>query len=537
MASETKSKTPPDPSTETAPKAETVVDKDEALLVAAHTARLRRAIGKYSGYAAGVTDPSSRDKDITLHAVKTDFMPTAERFADARYSEDLAAGYAPEVARSRKEGLAKQIASEAIEMVASGATEDQRLQYAALDNPDSPVNQNITKTHDAYQAELAKLEDRGTVPTQEELALLGGLLSKYQQATTDYDKHADILNKMVGVPVVKSKTEDLKIPGDLGEAIKTRAEMITIEEHLQKIQEELAHLPHDKSGNLTMLDELTKERLEDKADLEKKLEKLDANYQGMFGQGNSEAGRKSPFEDIIDAQATEIVQSNEAQAQAERQAKIESIILNPTPKEQKEAAEQARRQQVAEDVKSLSEYTDKLKKKMGSRYQEVARELAKYAKKVDQTQLWRLSQMSYDLERKFRGHDHSALDSEEQRKGIDSILSAEDGLLLKMFIANGIDYDSLSPKKLHDIVFLADSQNTLRESRKANMGKFASFLSEVGQVFRVGGASVLGFMPVPIGNYFYGNDSGILGAENRARDNAIAHLDRAAAEKYKTLSH
>lgn len=320
------------------------------------------------------------------------------------------------------------------------------------------------------------------------------------------------------IETVDSQTIGELSPEKSQELVDLKTNILRIEREVRILNEEIALAQNDPSVNPN--DELTIERQSRLGSLilnrDKLLSKLEEN------QLTPELLRH------INKQARSRLKEDQENETDERREKIEAILSpKPTVRQQRRQDLQQEKASLKSDVEFLSQYRKSLE--LSGDHKRVSDLLSKHARKIGTERLSRVSHMAYLVERKWRNHPiHSELDKKEQRQALDEVLFAENGMLLKMFTANNLDYEKMTPKQLYDIVFDANSKNTLRSSRIANMGRLATGLIDIGELALGGAAAGLNLIPLPIADIAY------YGRGDRRQFNAIAHLDKAAAKRYRT---
>lgn len=308
-----------------------------------------------------------------------------------------------------------------------------------------------------------------------------------------------------------------------------KADILRINEELSTLRREIALSEADT--NVKPGDPITARRQSQVKKLEASLENLTKNIEMSHITPELSAEADQMAADIFAKAQKEIAEQATKDA-TDRQAKIDSFLTLPP------SARQQRKQKRSDDLAQLRSdrklMHDRLESNgMSDQLKKVADLLAKHNRKIGGGRLSALSHMAWKVENKWRNHPiHTEegldLDAKEQRRDLDEILFAEDGMLVKMFTANNIAYDNFTPKELYDVLFAADAKNVLRSSRVASMGRvscLASGLVNVGDAL-AGSANAglnLAIILPRAGQPLYNR-------EINRRYAAIAHLDKAAAK-------
>lgn len=309
---------------------------------------------------------------------------------------------------------------------------------------------------------------------------------------------------------------------DVNKVAKLKAELLNVERELKRLNNEISLAEND--SDVSPNDVLTAERKSRVEALNARRDKLryqigEAELTPETAQQTDELA-KNLFDDAL---------AKEASARQEQIAAL--LTVQPSARQERRQQRRENLDQLRSDRESLAEYMKS--HELPDEYKKIPGLLSNHARQVGAEKLSRLSHMSFLLERKWRNHPiHSDLDEEERRKALDEILFAEDGMLLKLFTANSIDYDKLTPGTLHDILFAANTKNVLRASRSASMGRVvcgASNMVSIGFDLTATGLAAGSNFIVPFADGLY------YGHRGRSQRSAIAHLDRAAAKKYRSL--
>ena len=308
-----------------------------------------------------------------------------------------------------------------------------------------------------------------------------------------------------------------------------KADLLRINEELQKLNREISLAQNDPRVKAD--DPLTAQRQTQVAGLKAQRTQLLANIKAanLTPALTAQADKKA---NDLAAKAQEKATEQAAKDATDRQAKIDSFLtLPPSARQQRKQKRSDALAQLRSDRKLMH---DRLENNgMSDELKKVADLLAKHNRKIGGGRLSALSHMAWKVENKWRNHPIHAeegldLDAKEQRRDLDEILFAEDGMLVKMFTANNIAYDNFTPKELYDVLFAADAKNVLRSSRVASMGRvscLASGLVNVGDAL-AGSANAglnLAIILPRAGQPLYNR-------EINRRYAAIAHLDKAAAK-------
>ncbi len=348
------------------------------------------------------------------------------------------------------------------------------------------------------------------------------------RSSTSGNQQPSSTEPQVGIRITPVENEKLDEP-KLKEIAGWKADVLRINEELRSLKREIALSEADPKVKLP--DPITVQRQAQAKKLESDLERLAKNLERSNLTSDLSAETDRMANDLFN-ESQEKATKQAAQAIVNRQAKIDSFLTLPP------SARQQRKQKRAEDLAQLRSdrklMSDRLEdSNMSDDLKKVVDLLAKHDRKVGGGRLSALAHMAWRTEHKWRDHPIHAeegldLDAKEQRKDLDEILFAEEGMLVKMFTANGIDYNNLTPTELHDVLFAADAKNVLRSSRVAGMGRVSCLVSGLVNI----GDALVGSANAGLNLAIILPRSGqpLYGYADHRRYAAIAHLDQAAAK-------
>lgn len=137
---------------------------------------------------------------------------------------------------------------------------------------------------------------------------------------------------------------------------------------------------------------------------------------------------------------------------------------------------------------------------------DISESLVKYARKVGSDNLARVTAQARKLDAKWDKRLAFPLsddDASELERDTSEVLNAEDGMMLKTLMANGVIPDNVSPAQLRNILERANRIIVLRQAKCYNIGRIATALANTGELVGSSAAYALNLLPGPTAGYLY----------------------------------